>query len=51
MSLEALDPARVNAWRIERQLLGKVRGATPEEVATTLVGPSLFLPAAAATAR
>ena len=33
-----LDPARVNAWRIERQLLGRTRASTPQDVARELVG-------------
>jgi hypothetical protein len=33
-----LDPAKVNAWRVERQLLGKTKAASPVEVATTLLG-------------
>ena len=34
----ALDPARVHAWRVERQLLGRRKANDPVEVATTLVG-------------
>jgi hypothetical protein len=33
-----LDPARVHAWRIERQLLGRTKAADPAAVASTLVG-------------
>ena len=33
-----LDPAKVHAWRVERQLLGKAKAASPAEVATTLIG-------------
>jgi winged helix DNA-binding protein len=33
-----LDPAKVHAWRVERQLLGRARATSPEEVATALVG-------------
>jgi hypothetical protein len=50
MSPRTLDPARVNAWRIWRQLLGKARGATPEEVATTLVGVQAQVVSSAALA-
>ena len=33
-----LDPARVNAWRIDRQLLGREKAANPVEVAQRLIG-------------
>jgi hypothetical protein len=33
-----IDPARVHAWRIDRQLLGRAKAASPAEVARTLVG-------------
>jgi hypothetical protein len=33
-----LDPAKVHAWRVERQLLGKVKAPNPVEVASALVG-------------
>lgn len=33
-----LDPARVNAWRVGRQLLTRERGGAPEDVARQLVG-------------
>jgi len=50
MSPRALDPARVATWRVERQLLGKVRAGTPEEVATTLVGVQAQVVSSAALA-
>jgi hypothetical protein len=33
-----LDPVRVDAWRIERQLLGRSKAVAPDEVARRLVG-------------
>ena len=45
-----LDPARVNAWRVERQLLGRTKAATPVEVATTLVGVQAQVTSSAALA-
>ena len=33
-----LDPAKVHAWRVERQLLGRTKAASPVEVARQLVG-------------
>lgn len=33
-----LDPAKVHAWRVEQQLLGRAKASDPVEVATTLVG-------------
>ena len=33
-----LDPAKVHAWRVERQLLGRSKAVSPVEVARTLVG-------------
>jgi Winged helix DNA-binding domain len=45
-----LDPARVNAWRVERQLLGKTRAASPDEVATTLLGVQAQVVSSAALA-
>jgi hypothetical protein len=46
----ALDPARVNAWRIERQLLGRERAMDPAEVARTLVGVQAQVTSSAALA-
>jgi hypothetical protein len=46
----ALSAAQVNAWRIERQLLGGRRAATPAEVARTLVGVQAQVTSAAALA-
>ncbi len=34
----SLPPAKVHAWRVRRQLLGRATAASPVEVATTLVG-------------
>jgi hypothetical protein len=45
-----LDPAKVNAWRVERQLLGKTKAASPVEVATTLVGVQAQVVSSAALA-
>jgi hypothetical protein len=45
-----LDPARVHAWRIERQLLGRTRARCPEEVARTLVGVQAQVTSSAALA-
>ena len=52
----ALDPAvklpaaKVHAWRIERQLLGRNRSATPEDAARTLVGVQAQVASSAALA-
>lgn len=45
-----LDPARVHAWRIERQLLGRSRAGSPVEVARTLVGVQAQVTSSAALA-
>lgn len=45
-----LDPARVHAWRVERQLLGRTRAAGPEEVARELVGVQAQVTSSAALA-
>jgi hypothetical protein len=45
-----LDPERVNAWRIERQLLGRTPGADPVDVARTLVGVQAQVTSSAALA-
>ena len=34
----AIPAAKVHAWRIERQLLGRVKASTPAQVAHALVG-------------
>jgi Winged helix DNA-binding domain len=49
-SAVALPAASVHAWRIERQLLGRVRGATPAEVAQRLVGVQAQVASSAALA-
>jgi len=46
----ALDPARLHAWRIERQLLGRTQAASPEEVARALVGVQAQVVSSAALA-
>ena len=46
----ALDPARVHAWRVERQLFGRARAGSPEEVARTLVGVQAQVTSSAALA-
>ena len=46
----AIDPARVHAWRIERQLLGRTQAASPEEVARALVGVQAQVTSSAALA-
>ncbi len=45
-----LDPARVHAWRVERQLLGRERAAAPDEVARRLVGIQAQVTSSAALA-
>jgi hypothetical protein len=45
-----LPAGKVHAWRIERQLLGRARARTPEEVATTLVGVQAQVTSSAALA-
>jgi len=45
-----LDAARVHAWRLERQLLGRTRGGNPEDVARRLVGVQAQVTSAAALA-
>jgi hypothetical protein len=45
-----LDPTKVNAWRIERQLLGCERATDPAEVARTLVGVQAQVTSSAALA-
>ena len=45
-----LDPAKVNTWRVERQLLGKTKAASPVEVATTLLGVQAQVVSSAALA-
>lgn len=45
-----LDPAKVHAWRIERQLLGRTKAASPVEVATTLLGVQAQVVSSAALA-
>jgi hypothetical protein len=45
-----LSAAQVNAWRIERQLLGSRQAATPGEVAQTLVGVQAQVTSSAALA-
>jgi hypothetical protein len=46
----ALDPGKVHAWRIERQLLGSTRATSPIEVATALVGVQAQVVSSAALA-
>lgn len=46
----ALDPERVHAWRIERQLLGRAKAASPEAVARALVGVQAQVTSSAALA-
>jgi hypothetical protein len=46
----AIDPARVHAWRIVRQLLGRTQAASPEEVARALVGVQAQVTSSAALA-
>ena len=45
-----LPAASVHAWRVERQLLGRAKAGTPEEVATTLVGVQAQVASSAALA-
>ena len=45
-----LDAARVDAWRIERQLFGRTKGANPVDVARTLVGVQAQVTSSAALA-
>jgi winged helix DNA-binding protein len=45
-----LDPAKVHAWRVERQLLGWDRAATPAEVARRVVGVQAQVTSSAALA-
>ncbi len=45
-----LDPAKVHAWRIERQLLGRSKGASAVDVARTLVGVQAQVTSSAALA-
>lgn len=46
----ALSAAKVHAWRVERQLLGRTRAATPEDVARALVGVQAQVVSSAALA-
>ena len=46
----ALDPTRVHAWRIDRQLLGRGAAGSPAEVARTLVGVQAQVTSSAALA-
>jgi hypothetical protein len=46
----ALDPAKVHAWHVERQLLGRLKAADPVEVARTLVGVQAQVTSSAALA-
>jgi hypothetical protein len=46
----AIPAAKVHAWRIERQLLGRVKAGTPAEVARTLVGVQAQVTSSAALA-
>jgi hypothetical protein len=46
----ALSASQVNAWRIERQLLGSRRAQTPAEVARTLIGVQAQVTSSAALA-
>ena len=45
-----LDPARVHAWRVERQLLGTSKGSSPADVARALVGVQAQVTSSAALA-
>jgi Winged helix DNA-binding domain len=45
-----LDPARVNAWRVQRQLLSSEQAASPVDVAQTLVGVQAQVTSSAALA-
>ena len=45
-----LDPAKVHAWRVERQLLGRSKATSPVEVATTLLGVQAQVVSSAALA-
>ena len=45
-----LDPARVNVWRVDRQLLGRTTAASPVEVAKTVVGVQAQVTSSAALA-
>lgn len=45
-----LDPARVHAWRMQRQLLGRSKASSPVEVARTLVGVQAQVTSSAALA-
>jgi hypothetical protein len=46
----ALDPARVHAWRMNRQLLGPTKAASPVDVAARLVGVQAQVVSSAALA-
>jgi hypothetical protein len=46
----SLDPRRVCAWRVQRQLLGRSKAASPVEVASTLVGVQAQVTSSAALA-
>ena len=46
----ALPADRVHAWRVERQLLGATRAASPVEVASTLIGVQAQVTSSAALA-
>lgn len=46
----SLDPARVHAWRVERQLLAAGQAAGPADVARTLVGVQAQVTSSAALA-
>lgn len=45
-----LDPVKVHAWRVQRQLLGTSRASSPAEVARTLVGVQAQVTSSAALA-
>ena len=45
-----LDPAKVHAWRVEQQLLGRSKSASPVDVARTLVGVQARVTSSAALA-
>ena len=45
-----LDPAKVHAWRVGRQLLGRERAAAPDDVARRLVGVQAQVTSSAALA-
>jgi winged helix DNA-binding protein len=49
-SARTLDPRRVDAWRVQRQLLGRSKAASPVEVAQELVGVQAQVTSSAALA-